>query len=178
MESALSNIEENKWLVFSQSRTNCTQSCTFFAICPMTIYAPHAICMDLTLEEKKRFFHLFLYGAEGLKNEILSTLFSFSKGISFSEPDDLKEYLELLLKVHKNVYDGKQITKNQGTFNIVVGDYNKPTEKEPIVILDTYADPEKDSESLIFSEMATQMIKEASTRKSSGGKVGGRGKCI
>ena len=55
----------------------------------------------------------FLYGAEGLKNEILSSLYLFSKEISLVEPKDIKEYLELLLKVHKSVYDGKNITKRR-----------------------------------------------------------------
>jgi hypothetical protein len=176
MDNAPSVIEENKWLVFNQPHDKCTTNCTFFSICPMTIYAPHAVCSDLSIEEKKRFFHLFLYGAEGLKNEILSTLYKYSGKIDFQEPRDLQQYLELLLKVNKSMYDGKNITKNQGTFNIVVGDYNKPAPKEPIIILDQYADPEKDDQSLIFSEMATRMVKEASQRKSSGGKIGSREK--
>ena len=172
METSLSPIEEDKWLIFSNISGDCTTNCPFFSSCPMTIYSPHAVCRDLAIEERKRFFHLFLYGAEGLKNEILSTLYKFSNKISFQEPRDLSNYLELLMKVNKNLFEGKNVTKNQGTFNIVVGDYNKPAPKEPILILDQYMDPEKDDQSLIFSSMATDLIKNCSPRKRSGGKVG------
>lgn len=154
----LSTLEEDKWLIFNNIRERCDITCSFFSICPMTIYSPHASCSDLAIEERKRFFHLFLYGAEGLKNEILSSLYLFSKEISFVEPKDIKEYLELLLKVHKSVYDGKNITKNTGTFNILVGDYQKQ-EKPPILILNQNQDPENDPESLIFSATATELIK-------------------
>jgi hypothetical protein len=140
----------------------------------MTIYAPHAVCQDLSIEEKKRFFHLFLYGAEGLKNEILSTLYKYSGKIDFQEPRDLQVYLELLMKVSKNLYEGKNVTKNSGVFNINVGDFKPPVHKEPIMIINNASDPELDEQSLIFSEFATKMIKEASQRKSSGGRVGSR----
>ena len=142
----------------------------------MTIYAPHSTCEDLSLTEKRRFFHLFLYGSEGIKNEMLSTLYNFSDKISFQEPKDLKDYLELLIRVQRTLYDGKVTQKNSGTFNIVVGDYNKQPEQPPIMVLNAMHDPEADPESLIFSEMASKMVKEASPRKSSGGKRGSRKK--
>jgi hypothetical protein len=170
MDTSLSNIEENKWQIFNQNRALCSLECTFYAICPMTVYSPHPTCMDLSINEKKRFFHLFLYGSEGMKNEILSTLYKFSEKISFDEPFDLKNYLELLLKVYKSVYEGKNITKNQGVFNILVGDYKKE-EKAPIILMDSSQDPENDPESLIFSATATELVKKIrKTSRPNGGK--------
>ena len=169
MTTDISPIEEDKWVIFNNFSEECGISCPFYSICPMTLYAPHAVCRDLSLEEKKRFFHLFLYGPEGLKNEILSTLYRFSSTISFHEPRDLERYLDLLLKVNKTLFDGKNITKNQGVFNIVVGDYNKPAPKEPIMVFNQAHDPESDPNSLIFSEIATTLIKkEKKIRKKHG----------
>lgn len=55
-------------------------------------------------EIQERALKLFLEGAKGLDKEILGMVIILSSKIDLEKPDEIKEYIELLLKVRKVIF--------------------------------------------------------------------------
>ena len=140
----LPSVREGKWNTFLSSikdRSSCDPSCGFASSCPMTVYAPKCLVLDLKPDEKIRFFNIFLFGEQGLRNEIGVTLFNFSKNLHTEEdPDHAERYLEALLKVNRQIYGEKSRQKPMPENLVISMNVSSPQKQpQPLLILEEEA---------------------------------------
>jgi hypothetical protein len=144
------SVLESKWVEFSNAvrdREKCDIGCPMFASCPMTVYAPECLVTLMKEEDKRKMLTIFFMGEDGLKTEILSSLFRLSQYLNMKDMHELQIYLDSLLRVHRQLYTSK--TKQPSPMQavqIIMGD-SVPNKKSdtPMVILeekDSTADPD------------------------------------
>jgi hypothetical protein len=99
-----------------KKRKKCSASCYFFDTCPLMpiSQADHKCKMrELPESVRKRFNDVWLNGEEGMLNDIKKSIYMY--GLNASDQRSLKEYIELMLKLHKACYGDKSqvITNNE-----------------------------------------------------------------
>lgn len=171
-----------------KKRKKCNASCFYFEDCPLmplSMSAAEHKCMMKQFPEstRKRFTDVFLRGEEGMIDDIKKAIYQY--GLSANDLRGKKEYIELMLKLHKAVYGDKSqvITANEPLqINInqlqSVGKETKEipdaTVKAAVEVLETKKSkelreslepPEPDPESLMYSPLARQMIDEEEQSK-------------
>jgi hypothetical protein len=96
-----------------KKRKKCNTRCFYFDTCPlmpMSMSSPEKKCMMKQFPERvrQRFNKVFLGGEEGLLNEINTAIYMY--GLSADAAPglkDKKDYIDLLLRLHKATYGDK-----------------------------------------------------------------------
>jgi hypothetical protein len=160
-ETAVSVIE-SKWGEFSNAvanRETCDISCPVFASCPMTIYSPECLVSVMSDMDKRKMLTIFFMGEDGIKTEILNSLFRLSQKLDMKDVNDLRIYLDNLLRVHRQLFNQKNKTQQpMSAVQIIMGDVApRREESRPMVVLEE-RDITKDPESLFQSPELDNII--------------------
>src|SRR5512137_135689 len=98
-----------------KNRKKCSARCIIFELCPMMPLSMSAANRESACLLNRggnvlirRFINLMVKGEDGLLNEINSVLYSYAFDIETAPPSIKKEYAELLLKLHNQLYAKKE----------------------------------------------------------------------
>ena len=91
-------------------RKTCNTKCFYFEECPlmsMSLSSPDKKCLMKAFPEavRKRFQDVFLSGEDGMILDLKKAIYQY--GLTQTDPRGKKEYIELMLKLHKAVYGDK-----------------------------------------------------------------------
>jgi hypothetical protein len=162
-----------------KKRRKCSVKCMYFDDCPlmsMAISSPDKACVMKKFPEsiRQRFVDIFLNGEEGMVNDIKKAIYKY--GLTSATPKEQREYIELMLKLHKAVYgDKSQFITNQEPLQININQFQPNIKEIPIVVKESkrsielkegimaeckeIADVEMDPESLFSSEKLDEIVR-------------------
>jgi succinate dehydrogenase/fumarate reductase flavoprotein subunit len=124
---------------------------------------------------RKRFEDVFLKGEEGMINDIKKAIYQY--GLTANDLRGKKEYIELMLKLHKAVYgDKSQVITNNEPLQININQLQNVTKEVPdgtvkkaVEVFETEKSrklreslepPEEDPESLFSSPLLPELLGE------------------
>lgn len=118
-----------------KKRKKCNASCFYFEDCPlmpMSQSSEGKKCMMKAFPEstRKRFQDVFLRGEDGMIDDLKKAIYQY--GLTATDNRGKKEYIELMLKLHKAVYgDKSQVITNNEPLQININQLQSvKTEKE------------------------------------------------
>lgn len=126
-----------------KKRKRCSPKCFYFENCPlmsMSMASTDKKCMMKAFPERirTRFTKVFLEGEEGMLNEIKGAIYQYGLQADASTSlKDKKEYIELMLKLHKAIYGDKtQVVSDKEPLQINIQQLSGvlPQNVEPKVI--------------------------------------------
>jgi hypothetical protein len=143
-------MSEHKWSEFIgvlHAVKECSILCPYYKTCAMVPYAPVCMVKEMCDDDLRRYFKLFILGEEGLRSEIMNSLFELGGLVDKTDQKQLSNYVEQLLKVNRQVYgDKKPVRDDLEDFKIEVT--SRGFEKKiPTIVLNEEEDPE----SLLYS---------------------------
>ena len=149
-------------------KENCGTSCRYYSICPMRDLSTQTdgtcLLRGFPYSFRTSFMNLFIEGKTGLVYEIMLTLFRYRQVANIDgSKADAKEYHELLLKTHREIYGGaksqptpKDLEVEIRQMGTIDGKRFRRLEMNDELIEvaeDLIGDPE-DKESLFYEEMS------------------------
>jgi len=148
-------------------RKHCNFECKYYSLCPlqpMGIQTGNCELNQFPLTVQRTFINLFLEGREGLIYEMLVDIWKFRMNCNLEgNKTDAKEYLNILMKFHKEVYGAaakiiapKDIDIKIQEVGKTISNISKP--KEIPYDTDILYDND-DEESLFQGDFAEKMIK-------------------
>lgn len=106
-----------------KKRSFCNKECKYYRDCPLQPISCDPVnevngkfpCQlkSKDVDFQRTFLNLFLEGHAGMASEMLVSILKFKDNIDWDNKTDVRAYLELLMKVNKEVYgSAKQIENN------------------------------------------------------------------
>jgi hypothetical protein len=127
-----------------KKRKHCNIRCKIFEICPMMPLSLSVANKDSSCLLNKggnimirRFLNLMAQGEDGILNEIRHVLYSYGQDIEVAPAQVKREYAQLLMSLHKQLYvDSKRELEARPQLTVVInemGEGGKPREIIPIL---------------------------------------------
>ena len=108
------NYNADRWVNSIKLRKKCNTKCAIFDICPlMPLSISKANVNSPCLLNKggnaliRRFVNLMVKGEGGLLNEISNTLYLYGNDIEVAPPSIKKDYINMCLQLHRQLYADK-----------------------------------------------------------------------
>lgn len=143
-------------------RIRCDGTCPFHPICPLVRYsAGGKRCPAQTLDTKEKltWINLFLMGDDGLKSEILRSVYNLARLLDLEgDAKSILQYIEVLLKVSK-MSDKKQTKEKPIDDEIRITTVEGLPKGTPCIVI-----PERDPESLMHSAVIDEIMEERRNR--------------
>jgi len=105
----------DSWVNSIKNRKKCNTKCPMFEVCPlMPLSISKANVGSACLLNKggnaliRRFINLMVKGEEGLINEISNTLYLYANDIEVAPPSIKKDYANMCLQLHRQLYADKE----------------------------------------------------------------------
>jgi len=118
-------------------RKTCNTKCFYFEECPlmsMSLSSPDKKCLMKAFPEavRKRFQDVFLSGEDGMILDLKKAIYQY--GLTQTDPRGKKEYIELMLKLHKAVYgDKSQIISDKEPLQINISQLQTTAPMEKVI---------------------------------------------
>lgn len=107
--------------------------------------------------------NIFVFGEEGIREEIVTNLFSLSEKLKFDDPKEQKDFIQLLLQCYKVLYKGEEKPK-QRTEPLTVNVKGIKLPKKPgeavSVVLEDNSEIQTDPESLFNSPVIDTFVRK------------------
>lgn len=138
-------------------RIKCNKGCRYFDICPWRVFSKddgqcHA--RDAPITAVRIFINLLVDGQYGVEAEILNATFEYALHVKENPTiKNRREYIDTLIKVHKELYGSTDITKAPSKLVVGITESNGYAYKDNDQLSDIDAIPEddaEDEESLFF----------------------------
>ena len=156
------DIIEGKWHDFNKAvgnRSKCAPSCPVYTNCPLSVHAPVCMVKSLEGEDKRRFFMFFYLGEQGLRTEILHSLMELARLLDLKDVDDMRIYMDTLLKVNRQLYGDKaKVQKPVEALKVNITRAMGNTKKNIPTIILAEEDSTTDPQSLYNSAMLGEII--------------------
>lgn len=105
----------NEFYEVMRKRLYCNDKCKYFKMCPLQPYSQSednqnkdgkypCLLKQKSPSEQQTYLNLFLNGRYGMANELLIAAFAIRDTLDLSNKRDAREYLEMLIKVNKELY--------------------------------------------------------------------------
>jgi len=166
--------KKKKWNTFNLTlgkRKRCDMTCRYFQLCPYSDAQSAADfaedkqpCMmaNETPDVKRAFMNLFQFGEDGMRDEVMRTVFRAKKLYDPNRVDHMERYANLLLKVVKQ-YGGREELMETGPVTIDIRGLEPSTvEYEKPIILDDGRVVQEDTESLYHSPNLEKIMRKYS----------------
>lgn len=92
-------------------RVSCDSTCVFHHLCPLTKFnsgGRRCPAQNLDPNDKLRLINLFFMGDEGIKAEVLKSIFQLGKVLDLEgDPKHILQYIDVLVKASKTYYQEK-----------------------------------------------------------------------
>ena len=149
------------------TKDQCNTTCEYYYRCPLVPRSKETevfACAARTLDEKskRRFMNIFVFGEEGVREEIVSNLFFLSEKLDFKDPKEQKDYIQLLLQCYKVLYKGEEKPKSRTeplTVNVKGIKLPKKPGEAVSVVLEDNSEIQTDPESLFNSPVIDTFVR-------------------
>lgn len=146
-------------------RLRCDDTCPFHSMCPLVKFSSggrRCPAQNLSADERMRMINLFFLGEEGLKFEVLRSIYQLARLMDLEgDPRNLLQYIEVLMKATKTYYGNKPKQEGKAPDNeikiMTVGEISPNT---PCLVL-----PNADPESLYDSPVIDAIMEERRNRE-------------
>jgi len=151
-----------------EQRTKCDSTCTFHHLCPLVKYSSggkRCPAQNLNEDDMRRLINLYFMGEEGLKQEVLSSIFQLSRILDLKgNPKDIAQYVDTAIRATRTYYNDKS-TKAPSTngIDVNISMVKGRPENSPLVEVvgqkGVYIDPRaEDPESLMNSSIVDEIV--------------------
>jgi len=135
--------KKTKMLCSIRKMRHCNPACEIFEICPMM---PVSLCKanvnstcllnaggEVLL---RRFVNLMLKGESGLLNEINNVIYSYGEDIETAPPSIKKEYAQMCMQLHKQLYaDKDRATEMKPQLTVVINEMGRDGKEREVLIV-------------------------------------------
>ena len=151
-------------------RLVCNNQCPYFQKCPYSLakndidYGESTSCemVNETPDMKRAFMNLFVFGDEGLKDEVIRSTFRVKKLTDWNKVESVERYANLLLRVAKQ-YGVREELMPTGPVTIDIKGIEIPEPKKmQDVVLDDGRVVQEDKESLFLSPNLEKIVRKYS----------------
>lgn len=109
-------MSENSWEKFQSTlatRETCSRDCEYYESCPLMPLSKEkgvfsCVARGLSISEKRKFMNFFMRGEDGIRHEIMGIMFNLTKLLDMEDLRDVKTYMDMLLRVHRELYSNKK----------------------------------------------------------------------
>lgn len=131
----------DRWVNSIKNRKKCSTKCAIFDICPlMALSISKANVGTACLLNKggnaliRRFVNIFVKGEQGLLNELDNVLYIYGLDIESQPKSVQKEYANLILQKHRQVYgDKERIQEMKPQLTVVINEMGRDREIIPVL---------------------------------------------
>lgn len=146
-------------------RIRCDDTCEFFSVCPLKKFSAggkRCPAQNLDTDERMRMINLFFMGEDGLKFEVLKSIYAYARISDFEgDPRSLLQYIEILMKATKTYYGNKPKQEGKAPeMDIKIMTVGELSTSTPCLVL-----PGADPESLMDSPIIDEIMAERRNRE-------------